>query len=119
MTTDQRSQVHAGNPVEITLPGSTRIVRGRVGQVGTVATAPTQDSGGNGGNGGDGGPATVNVTIDVIKPGKTLAGLDLTPVQVAITARGRGERVERFGVGPAVFGVGLRAFGVGQGSGSG
>jgi hypothetical protein len=89
LTTDQRSQVHAGNPVEITLPGSTRIVRGRVRHVGTVATAPTQDNGGNGGNGGDGGPATVNVTIDVIRPGKTLAGLDLTPVQVAITSSQR------------------------------
>jgi peptidoglycan hydrolase-like protein with peptidoglycan-binding domain len=88
LTTDQRSQVHAGNPVEITLPGSTQVVRGRVRRVGSVATAPTQANQ-NGGNGADGGPATINVTIDLIKPGKTLRGLDLSPVQVAITSAQR------------------------------
>jgi hypothetical protein len=88
LTTDQRSQVHAGNPVEITLPGSTLVVRGRVRRVGTVATAPAQNNQ-NGGNGADAGPATINVTIDLIKPGKALGGLDLSPVQVAITSSQR------------------------------
>jgi peptidoglycan hydrolase-like protein with peptidoglycan-binding domain len=75
LTTDQRSQVHAGDPVEITLPGTSRSFQGRVREVGTVATAPAQ--------------ANVPMTIKLIKPGNALAGLDLAPVQVAITSSRR------------------------------
>ncbi|MDX6237065.1 MAG: hypothetical protein QOG10_1880 [Kribbellaceae bacterium] len=85
LTTDQRSQVHAGDPVEITLTGTSRSFQGRVREVGTVATAPAQANGGPPG----GGPATVPMTIKLIKPGNALAGLDLAPVQVAITSSRR------------------------------
>ncbi|MBP2706516.1 peptidoglycan-binding protein [Microbispora sp. RL4-1S] len=76
LTTDRLGQVRPGDRVEITLPSGGSTVRGRVSRVGRVATA--QDSG----------PATVPVTITLIRPGRAVAGLDLAPVQVAVvTAR--------------------------------
>jgi multidrug efflux pump subunit AcrA (membrane-fusion protein) len=80
LTTDRRSQVHVGDSVEVTLPGTPRSLQGRVREVGTVATATAQ---------ANGDPATIPVTIKLIKPGGALAGLDLAPVQVAITSSRR------------------------------
>lgn len=76
LTTDRLGLVHPGDRVRITLPDGESTVRGRVRAVGRVATA--QDSG----------PATVPVTITLVRPGRAVAGLDLAPVQVAVvTAR--------------------------------
>ncbi|GAA2081541.1 peptidoglycan-binding protein [Actinomadura alba] len=89
LSTDQRSQVHVGDRVEVTLTGVPRGVQGRVRSVGTVATAPTQAGGGGGDGPNAQGPATVPVTIVLIRPGKAFAGLDLAPVQVAVAGSRR------------------------------
>ena len=89
LTTDQRSQVHVGDRVEVTVTGTSRGIQGRVRQVGTVATAPAQSGGGPNGGPDGGGPATVPVTIKLVRPGRALAGLDLAPVQVAVTSSRR------------------------------
>ncbi|XVQ82324.1 peptidoglycan-binding protein [Microbispora siamensis] len=76
LTTDRLGQMHPGDSVRITLPDGETTVRGRVRTVGRVASAQ------------DAGPATVPVTITLIRPGRAVAGLDLAPVQVAVvTAR--------------------------------
>ncbi|MEW9533505.1 peptidoglycan-binding protein [Microbispora sp. NPDC049125] len=82
LTTDRRSQVHVGDAVRVTLPGVARAVKGRVRTVGRVATAPAGTSQGDG-------LATVPMTIQLIGPGKAVAGLDLAPVQVGVVSSRR------------------------------
>jgi hypothetical protein len=72
--------VHAGDPVDIELPGGT--TTGRVASVGKVATAsgdgdPTSDS-----------SPTVEVTVSLDKP-KATGGLDQAPVDAYITTEVR------------------------------
>jgi peptidoglycan hydrolase-like protein with peptidoglycan-binding domain len=81
LTTDRRSQVRRGDSVRVILPGTTRAIKGRVRTVGKVATAAAPNAG----------PATIQLTITLVKPGKAVAGLDLAPVQVDIvSSRSRG-----------------------------
>jgi peptidoglycan hydrolase-like protein with peptidoglycan-binding domain len=86
LTTDRRSQVHEGDPVEVTLTGASGGLQGRVSQIGTIATAPPAPTDGSQAGAEQ---ATVPMTIKLIKPGRALAGLDLAPVQVAITSSRR------------------------------
>ncbi|MGI8335054.1 peptidoglycan-binding protein [Actinomadura scrupuli] len=83
VTTDRRAQVHAGDKVQVTVFGSDRPVEGRVQTVGAVAT--TAQSPQN----GPPGPATVTVTIRLVRPPRSLADLDQLPVQVAVESSRR------------------------------
>ncbi|WP_433144681.1 peptidoglycan-binding protein [Actinomadura nitritigenes] len=85
VTADRRAQLHAGDPVQITMVGSDGVVQGRVRTLGKVAAAPEAPQG------APPGPATVTVTITLVRPPRALADLDQVPVQVAIeSARRRG-----------------------------
>lgn len=75
LSTDRQALVHAGDRVEVTVPGIGQPVPGTVRQVGTVATPPEQGNG----------PATVPVIVTVtLPPGSPV--LDQAPVQVGITS---------------------------------
>lgn len=77
LTADRQTTVHAGDPVQVTVPGLTQPVAGTVREIGTVATAPSQGTGGSG-------TATVPMVITVTMPDGA-PPLDQAPVQVAIT----------------------------------
>jgi peptidoglycan hydrolase-like protein with peptidoglycan-binding domain len=79
VTTDEQPQVHVGDHVLITLPGTAGQATGTVLRISAVATAPATSGGGQ-----QNGPATVEVTIAVTVPAGA-AGLDQVPVQVGIT----------------------------------
>jgi peptidoglycan hydrolase-like protein with peptidoglycan-binding domain len=80
-----RDEVHAGDPVEIVLPGAQH-TRGVVSRVARVATAPVTDASQSGGSNSGGGdqPATVTVTVR-LRNQRVAPNLDQAPVQVAIT----------------------------------
>jgi peptidoglycan hydrolase-like protein with peptidoglycan-binding domain len=69
--------VHAGDPVDIELPGG-RTTTGRVASVGKVATAAS------GNDSGDESAATVEVTVSLDRP-KATGSLDQAPVDARIT----------------------------------
>jgi multidrug efflux pump subunit AcrA (membrane-fusion protein) len=81
LTADRQMSVHAGDPVQVTVPGLAQPIVGSVREIGTVATAPSQ---GNSQGNGAPGPATVPVVITVTMPAGA-PPLDQAPVQVAIT----------------------------------
>ena len=85
LTTDRRSQVHVGDQVSVSLYGSSRSYDGRIRSIGKVATEPPQQQG----TPGSEGPATVPLTISLVKPGKELVDLDQAPVQVDVISRRR------------------------------
>jgi HlyD family secretion protein len=80
--------VKPGDSVLVTLPDGTTTVPGTVASVGQVATAPNGASGGTSGTSGQGSgsgqAAAIPVTITIGGTAVT-AGLDQSPVQVAIT----------------------------------
>lgn len=81
LDTAQRSTVHAGDQVEVTLPDADPI-RGRVTAVGQVATAPSADAGNGPQQPANPDTATVPLTIAVRLPRGS--GLDQAPVTVDI-----------------------------------
>ncbi|MET8911840.1 efflux RND transporter periplasmic adaptor subunit [Micromonospora sp. NPDC004551] len=82
LDTAQRSTVHVGDQVEVSLPDADPI-RGRVTAVGGVATAPSGDQGNGPQQPENPDQATVPLTIAVRVPGGS--GLDQAPVSVTVT----------------------------------
>ncbi|SCL34716.1 Putative peptidoglycan binding domain-containing protein [Micromonospora rhizosphaerae] len=82
LDTAQRSTVHTGDQVEVTMPDADPI-RGRVTAVGEVATAPSDDAGNGPQQPANPDMATVPLIIAVRLPRGS--GLDQAPVTVAIT----------------------------------
>jgi hypothetical protein len=79
-----QSEVHAGEPVGITLPdGST--TPGKVASVSTVATSSSSGGSGSGGPGGSGSSPTVTVEVSLDDPAAA-GGLNQAPVEVTITS---------------------------------
>ena len=76
--------VQRGDPVLVTMPDGTTTIRGAVASVGRVATVPNDGSGAAGSTTTSSPSAAVPVTIS-IGAFRIPAGLDLAPVQVAIT----------------------------------
>ncbi|WP_262286673.1 peptidoglycan-binding protein [Micromonospora sp. MA102] len=82
LDTGQRSTVHVGDQVEVTLPDAEPI-RGRVTAIGEVATAPSAEAGDGPQQPANPDMATVPLTIAVRLPRGS--GLDQAPVTVDIT----------------------------------
>jgi hypothetical protein len=80
-----QSEVHAGEPVSITLP-SGATTPGVVSSVSNVATSSSSGSSGSGssGSGGSGNAATVTVEVSLDHP-KAAGSLNQAPVEVTIT----------------------------------
>jgi peptidoglycan hydrolase-like protein with peptidoglycan-binding domain len=86
LTTDRRSQVHVGDRVSVSLYGSSHTYDGRIRSIGKVATTPPQQQQGPPGSEG---PATIPLTISLVKPGRELAQLDQAPVNVDVISERR------------------------------
>jgi Putative peptidoglycan binding domain len=88
VTTDLEADVHAGDPVLVSLPGGAQ-VPGTVSAVGRVASTTAAGPAGQGQAGGTQaapGSATVTVTVQLRVPPQD-ADLDQAPVQVAIVTQ--------------------------------
>ncbi|WP_433202291.1 peptidoglycan-binding protein [Dactylosporangium sp. CS-047395] len=81
LTASRQATVHAGDPVQVSVPGLNAAVAGTVREIGTVATVGTESN-------GQAGPATVPMIVTVtLPPGAPV--LDQAPVQVSITGAQR------------------------------